>query len=271
MLSPLNPPTLKPVQFERIAQISRQPRLLQNDTALFSASLSPQFSGFFGAHRGLVAKVLIALGIIGVPGSTYLGLNHMKESLRQPVKEHSKKAIDQTGKLMRQDIDDLKGDMQQVQLVHMDAVMKDAKTLAKDQALAYKKQMVEKFTSLKGLSSLWGKDKNVKEVEKMVDALSVEDLEKLEKGLNEDKPSLETVRRFKEDLDALTKKRLANSHINKENYEPIIDAAFEDISTVIVRSGVATATGVATSMTMFILGMVLYIREKKQQPVPPQA
>jgi hypothetical protein len=223
---------------------------------------APRFSG---VNRQTLGKILIVLGLLGIPGSTYLGLKQVKQNLKEPVKAHVLKTADHTVGLLQQDMVDFRQELKGSDLVDMDAVKRDALNLAKKEAAqaatAAKEKAISKYQSLKEKLSQMKKGDNVEALENAVEKLPPDAQKELEKALNTESPSLESVAHFKAKLAEVTKAHMTHSNLNHENYKPVIDAAFEDIGNVVVRDGTLTASGVAVAITSVLAGMLLLLRK----------
>lgn len=227
---------------------------------------TPPAQHFSGTvSKSSLGKAMIVLGLLGLPGSTYLGLTHMKQGLKQPVRTHILKAADHTVTLLREDAIDLQGELKGVDFVDMDAVKHDAAVLAKKEAAALASAAKDKATasykSVKEKLTKMMKGENVEHLEEAVSSMSLADREALEKELQKAEPTLESVTHFKAKLAEVSRNHWKHSNLSHENYKPIIDAAFDDIGAVVVHDGTWTATGVSASIMSVILGMLLLMKK----------
>jgi hypothetical protein len=282
-ISPMQTPMHPNVSFQTRLTSQTQPQALQvskvsspfpsRTNILSENGLSEAPSLYFSGLKPSLTKklqpILLALaGFIGMNGSIYLGLKATTSALKAPIKQHAKDAATETGKLISQDAEDLRKDIAEINPFPKDAMIHDAKALAKKKAEEAAEYAKEKYKKIKQLTGklLPGKGKEMTELEKSMEQLSPKDLAALEDILNgnEGKSQTETVQYFKAELDTLLKKRVQNTHLSPKSYEPMIEAAVDDASSIILKYGAITGVGFTTSLAIFLLGLVKTVQQRKE-------
>ncbi|MBY0404762.1 MAG: hypothetical protein K2X66_12750 [Cyanobacteria bacterium] len=256
-------------------QVSNVSSPIATQTNIFAEnalSVSPSlyFEGLKPSLTKRLQPILLALaGFIGMNGSLYLGLKATTSALKTPIKQHAKDAASETGKLISQDAEDLRKDIAEINPFPKDAMIHDAKALAKKKAEEAVEYAKDKYKTIKQLTGKLGsgKGKDMTELEKSMEQLSPKDLKALEEILNgnEGKSQTETVQYFKAELDTLLKKRVQNTHLSPKSYEPMIEAAVDDASSIILKYGAITGVGFTTSLAIFLLGLVKTVQQRKEE------